>query len=109
MTRGGGLRPVYTRVVLRSDFRAVVLALSLGITACGFKESFEDTNRTVSALKTELGIHANVSFRTTNGRTVVSVHLAKPPAGDAAAAKTKITDVVNRNFRTKVERVDVSF
>ena len=30
-------------------------------------------------------------------------------SGDAAAAKAQIIDVVNRNFRAKVERVDISF
>jgi len=69
----------------------------------------EDSKRTTAALKAELGMDAQISFRTVNGHTAVAVQLAAPPSGDAAAVKRSITDVVNRNFRAKVERVDVSF
>lgn len=62
-----------------------------------------------SALKTELGVDARVYFRTVNGHTSVAVQLASPPSAEAAAAKRNISDVVNRNFRAKAERVDVSF
>jgi hypothetical protein len=87
-----------------------MVAFSIGLVACGsLKEGLEDTKRTSSALKTELGLDAQVGFRTVNGHTTVSVQLATPPVGDAATAKAQITDVVNRSFRTKVERVDVVF
>jgi len=87
-----------------------MVAFSIGLAACGsLKEGLEDSKRTTSALKSELGLDAQVSFRTMNGHTSVGVRLAAPPAGDAAAAKAQITDVVNRNFRAKVERVDISF
>jgi hypothetical protein len=88
----------------------LLFVLSLGVGACGgFKESIEDSKRATSALKSELGLDAQVSFKTVNGHTSVGVRLATPPAGDAAAAKRSITEVVTRSFRTKVERVDVSF
>ena len=81
----------------------------MNLVACGgFKESIEDTQRVQAAVKAELGVDANVAFRTTNGHTTVTVRLAAPPAGDAAEAKRKVTDIVNRNFRTKVEAVDLS-
>jgi hypothetical protein len=89
---------------------AWMVIFSIGLVSCGaLKEGLEDSKRTSSALKSELGVDAQVGFRTVNGHTTVSVHLATPPAGDAAAAKAQISDVVNRSFRTKVERVDVSF
>jgi len=59
--------------------------------------------------QSELGLDAQVSVRTMNGHTSVGVRLAAPPTGDAAAAKAQITDVVNRSFRAKVERVEISF
>jgi hypothetical protein len=87
-----------------------MVVFSIGLVACGsLKEGLEDTKRTSSALKSELGLDAQVGFRTTNGHTTVSVQLAAPPVGDAATAKAQITDVVNRSFRTKVERVAVVF
>jgi hypothetical protein len=99
----GGMR-------LGTQLRTWVVVLSVGLVACGaLKEGIEDSKRTSSALKSELGLDAQVSFRTMNGHTTVGVRLATPPAGDAAAAKAQIADVVNRSFRTKVERVDVSF
>ncbi len=89
---------------------AWVLALSIGLSACGgFKESLEDSKRATSALKAELGLDAQVSFRTMNGHTSVGVHLTTPPSGDAATVKRNITDVVNRSFRTRVEQVELSF
>jgi hypothetical protein len=92
----------------RAGLGAVVLLL--GLSACGdFKQSFEDTQRASAALKSELGLDAAVSFRTVNGHTSVSVRLATPPAGDAATAKRKITDVVSRSFHTKVEHVELTF
>src|SRR4051812_39988722 len=87
-----------------------LLVLSLGVGACGgFKDSIEDSRRATSALKSELGLDAGVSFRTVNGHTSVSVRLATPPSGDAAVAKRNITEVVSRSFRTKIEHVDVTF
>jgi hypothetical protein len=87
-----------------------VVAFSLAVVGCGgLKEGMADSQRTTAALKSELGLDAQVSFRTMNGHTVVGVKLSSAPAGDAASVKTKITDVVNRNFRAKVERVDVAF
>jgi hypothetical protein len=87
-----------------------MVIFSIGLVACGaLKEGLEDSKRTSSALKSELGLDAQVGFRTVNGHTTVSVRLATPPAGDAATAKTQITDVVDRSFRTKIERIDVSF
>ena len=89
---------------------AWLLAGTIFLSGCGsLKEGLEDSKRTTAALKSELGVDARLSFRTVNGHTSVAVQLASPPSGDAAALKRNITDVVNRNFRAKVERVDVSF
>ena len=95
---------------LQRHVRASLIALALATFACGsLKEGIEDSSRTTAALKSELGVDAQVSFRTTNGHTTVAVRLSKPPVGEAAAVKTQITEVVNRNFRSKVERVEVAF
>jgi ABC-type glycerol-3-phosphate transport system substrate-binding protein len=95
---------------LGTKLRALVVALSIGLSACtALKEGMEDSQRTSSALKSELGLDALVIFRTINGHTTVDVRLATPPAGNAATAKAQITDVVTRNFRVKVEHVNVSF
>jgi hypothetical protein len=95
---------------LGTQLRAWIVIFSIGLAACGqLKEGLEDSQRATSALKSELGLDAQISFRTMNGHTSVGVRLAAPPAGDAATAKAQITDVVNRSFRTKIEHVDVSF
>jgi len=99
-----------TTMRIRSGLGAWLLAGTLFLGGCGsLKEGLEDSKRTTAALKSELGVDARVSFRTVNGHTSVAVQLAAPPSGDAATAKRNIEDVVNRNFRAKVERVDVSF
>ena len=87
----------------------LLLALSLSGLGCGLKESVEDTRRVSTGLKSELGLDAQVSLKSKNGYMVVTVRLTTPPSGDAATAKRNIVDVVNRNFRAKVDRVDVSF
>jgi hypothetical protein len=93
-----------------TKLRAWVVAVTIGLGACtALKEGMEDSQRTTSSLKTELGLDAQVSVRTFNGHTTVGVRLAAPPAGDAATAKAQIAEVVNRSFRVKVEHVDVSF
>jgi hypothetical protein len=95
---------------MRDGLGAWFLAGTIFLAGCGsLKEGMEDSKRTTAALKSELGVDARVSVRTVNGHTSVVVQLASPPAGDAAEAKRKIVDVVNRNFRAKVERLDVSF
>ena len=95
---------------LWTEMRGWIVIFSIGLAACGgFKDSLEDSKRATDGLKSELGLDAQVSFRTMNGHTSVAVQLATPPTGDAATAKAKITDLVNRSFRTKVEHVAVSF
>ena len=95
---------------MRRWLQVWLVACTIGLGACsGFKQSIEDSGRTTTALKSELGVDARVSFNTVSGHTFVAVHLASPPSGDAAATKSKITDIVNKTFRAKVERVDVSF
>jgi uncharacterized lipoprotein YajG len=95
---------------MRDGLGVWLLAGTIFLAGCGsLKEGLEDSKRTTAALKSELGVDASVSFRTVNGHTSVAIQLASPPSGDAAAAKRNISDVVNRNFRAKVERVDVSF
>jgi len=99
-----------TLMRIRSGLGAWLLVGTIFLGGCGsLKEGLEDSKRTTAALKSELGFDAQVYFRTANGHTSVTVQLASPPSGDAATAKHNIEDVVNRNFRAKVERVDVSF
>lgn len=77
------------------------------------KNNFEDAKRSEAALKSEMGLNATVTFGAysgTNGqRTVVSVQLKDPPAGDPAALKARISQVVARTFRARVDRVTVAF
>ncbi len=95
---------------MRAGLGVGLLIGAMFLSGCtSLKEGIEDSTRATAALKTEMGIDARVSFRTMNGHTSVAVQLASPPSGDAATAKRNITDVINRNFRVKVERVDVSF
>ena len=104
-------RAMYScRVLLSRQIRAALLVASIGIAGCGgFKQSMEDSKRATAALKSELGIDAQISFRTMNGHTIVGVRLAKAPSGDAAEAKKRVTEVITQNFRQKVERVDIAF
>jgi hypothetical protein len=69
----------------------------------------EDGKRTEAAIRSELGVDSSVSVHIFNGRTMVTAKLKSTPPGDAAAVKSKVTDIVNRNFHAKVERVDAAF
>jgi hypothetical protein len=95
--------------LLRKQMGIGLLILSFGLGACGLQDAWQDTKRTESALKSELGINARVGVNITNGHTTVAVRLPAAPAGDAAEAKRSITDVVTRACHLKVERVDISF
>jgi len=86
-----------------------VVLLSLGLGACGLRQAWQDHQRAESALKSELGLDANVSVNITNGHASVAVRLPGAPVGDAADAKRAITDVVTRACSLKIERVDVSY
>ena len=85
-----------------------LVALAL-VTGCGMKQGFEDSSRTNTAIKQQLGLDASTFWENTNGHQHVRVRLAAPPPGDAAVAKSAIAAVVLRTFRGKIERVDVEF
>ncbi len=89
-------------------------ALSFAVTACAsFQEGIDDAKKSKEALKTELGMDANVSFHTFSGtggkKTIVTVAIRPAPTGDVATVKAQVTTVVTRSFRSPVERVDVTF
>lgn len=86
-----------------------VVLLSLGLGACGLKDAWQDHQRAENALKSELGLSANVAVNITNGHTSVAVRLPAAPAGDAADTKRAITEVVTRACHLKVERVEISY
>jgi hypothetical protein len=90
------------------------LALVTTTTACvAAKEATEDARKTEAAIRSELGVDATVGFNVfsgTNGKKVrVTIRLKPPPPADSAAMKSKIADVVGRNFRSHVDQVDVVF
>jgi hypothetical protein len=86
-----------------------IVLLSLGLNACGLKDAWHDHQLAEAALKSELGLAANVDVNITNGHTSVAVHLPGAPLGDAEEAKRRITDVVTRACHSKVERVVVTY
>ena len=77
------------------------------------KHDFEDAKKSQESIKRELGVDAQVTFRTfsgTNGgRTNVSVHLSAPPPGDLGELKSRVTGIVTRTFREHVDTVSVEF
>ena len=73
------------------------------------KQDLEDCARTRATVMAELGVDSSVTIRTMNGRTSVAVRLASVPSGDAAATKARVTDIVTRTFRSKVNHVDLAF
>jgi hypothetical protein len=95
--------------------RRLLLALAFVlVSGCGdLKEGLADAKRTEADIKSELHVDAQVSFRTFTGtkgkNTSVTVHLMTAPSGDANEVKTKVTDIVNRDFRSHVDSVSVSF
>jgi len=95
--------------LLRKQMGIGLLLMSLGASACGLKDAWQDVKRSQSALKSELGIDAKVGVDITNGHTSIAVRLPAAPAGDAAEAKRAIAAVVTRACHSKVERVDISF
>jgi hypothetical protein len=72
------------------------------------KQAFADCKATESAIHSELGVDSVCSVRTVNGHTSVTARLKSTPPGEAAAVKSKVTDIVTRTFHAKVERVDVA-
>ncbi len=93
---------------------ALALALCIGAAGCGLKTGREDSKKTEEAIKSELGIDARINFRTftstANGtRTIVTVSLGEPPVGDAREFKAKVSQIVERNFRSQVDRVEIAF
>jgi hypothetical protein len=99
--------------------RAILIALCLcaAPVACNsvgsFKEAVQDSRKTESDLKTELGIDSHVGFTTTSGtngtKAFVTVHLTSTPSGDVAALKRKVTEIVTRDFRSNVDGVQLQF
>jgi len=107
------LRRSRRRFVMRFAGLAIVALLAILFAGCSIKQGLADARVTEAAIKTELGVDASVSFQTFSGKGgtkhFVAVHLRTMPAGDAAAIKTQVTDIVRRSFRVHVDRVDVSF
>ena len=86
------------------------MALAIALSGCGqVKESLEDVRQVQRALKTELGVTSNVTVNFGTKGTVVAVHLTRLPPGEAAEVKRKVAEIVARNFRARVRRVDVTF
>jgi hypothetical protein len=106
------LRPSRRRFVMRFAGLTIFALLAIFFAGCSLKQGLADARVTESAIKTELGVDASVSFRTFSGsggtKHFVAVHLQSMPAGDAAAIKTQVTDIVRRSFHVHVDRVDVS-
>ena len=92
----------------------IALFLAINLLACGgLKEAGEDARSTEAAIKADLGLDAAVSYSSFSGtggtKVRVTVRLKSLPTGDAAETKTKVVDIVNRNFRSHVDSVAVSF
>jgi predicted small secreted protein len=104
----------WRRSVLRSWRVVLMLCMALVVTAClAMREAGEDARKTEAAIKAELGVDAQINFRVFSGtagkQLFVDVRLNTAPTGDAATVKTKVTTIVNRNFRSHVDEVKVSF
>jgi hypothetical protein len=96
----------------RSLSTAVLLALLMPSCA-DFTADLQDAKKSQADIKGELGLDAQVDFRTLTGtkgkRLFVSVHLKGPPAGDVAVLKGKVSDIVTRDFHTHVDGVALTF
>src|SRR5262245_28910250 len=79
---------------------------------CGdLKAGMEDAQATRDAIRSELGTDASVNFEIFSGtggkKTIVSVQLEKPPAGDAAEIKARVRAIVESHFRAHVDDVQL--
>lgn len=66
--------------------------------SCGLKADLQASQQLQNKIQTECGVAANVSFRTVNGATAVTIILAGPPAMDAKTAKARIETLVRGEF-----------
>src|SRR5262245_23078527 len=87
--------------VLRCAMLALVLLLRT--TGCGLKADVEDSRKAVVAIQDELGIDANVQFRTftssaSGKQMVVTVSVREPQTADVRQFKEKIVEIVGRTF-----------
>ncbi len=92
---------------------ASLLVAAIALTGCGqFKELSAESIATRNAIRTELGVDAQVAFRSfsgTSGKKVfVSVRLSSTPPGEAAAIKMRVESIVKSHFKEPVDRVDVT-
>jgi hypothetical protein len=94
--------------------RVLVVILSFGVISCmSLGASFEDGRRCERDIKTDLGLEAQVGFQefvNLSGRTArVTVHLKETPSGDMAGLKGRLREIVERDFRSRVDTVEIAF
>ena len=96
---------------LGTQLRAWVVIFSIGLVACGtLKEGLEDTKRTSSSLKSELGLDAQVGFRTMNGHDDGErSSSATPPIGDGCYGEGADYRCREPKLSHEGRRVDVVF
>lgn len=90
------------------------LLVALTLTSClHLKQDFEDAQQTKNAIKNELNVDSDVRCNELSGiggaKLFVSVRLSQPPPEDGVQFKNRVTDIVNRNFRSHVDRVTIDY
>ena len=71
----------------------VVLCLS-----CGLKADLKASQQLRNSIQKECGVAANVSFRTVNGVSAVTIILAGQPTMDPKTAKARIESLTKHEF-----------
>jgi hypothetical protein len=94
--------------------RVFVVVFSFGVISCtSLAASFEDGKRCEHDIKTDLGLEAQVGFQeyvNLSGRTTrATVRLKETPSGDMVSLKRRLREIVERDFRSHVDTIEVAF
>jgi hypothetical protein len=87
--------------------------LLANLCACVIKADIEDSKKSKEDIRASLGVESDVLFHSYNdisgSRLLVDVRVKSPPPADAAKFKADVTEIVRRDFRSRVDRVTVAY
>ncbi len=90
----------------------VMLTVCIVVMGCSaIQEMMEDAKKAKAAIESELGGEVDVGTESIDGKiTLVTVHFLKPPGVEMnlAQLKQRVTEIVEKNFRSNVQKVAIS-
>ena len=84
----------------RRSWIFMLMALVLFVSSCNFAKDLKATGALQSRIQADIGVASNVSFRTHNGVTTVTVVLATLPPGDTKVTRAKVEALTRAEFPT---------